>query len=97
MKTPSVVPAIAERKHLRADQIAHRNSAVIAALTTLLVEPKKRGGSSKVQDRKERRGIPYVGTGGIDTRRDPLLEVLEREAQATKDARIRSKRKTAAA
>lgn len=29
--------------------------------------------------RRQLRGIPCVGTGGLDERRDPLLELLDRE------------------
>ena len=29
--------------------------------------------------RRQLRGIPCVGSGGLDERRDPLLEVLDRE------------------
>lgn len=31
--------------------------------------------------RRQLRGIPCVGTGGLDERRNPLLEVLDREAE----------------
>lgn len=32
--------------------------------------------------RRQLRGIPCVGTGGLDERRNPLLEVLDRERDA---------------
>lgn len=39
--------------------------------------------------RRHLRGIPCVGTGGLDERRDPLLELLDREhARTTRDAII---------
>ncbi len=31
--------------------------------------------------RRHLRGVPVIGCGGIDLRRDPLLEVLDRESQ----------------
>ena len=34
------------------------------------------------------RGAPVVGTGGLDERRDPLLEVLDRERDAETRAAI---------
>lgn len=34
------------------------------------------------------RGVPVVGTGGLDERRDPLLEVLDRERDAETRAAI---------
>jgi hypothetical protein len=34
--------------------------------------------------RRARRGIPLAGNGGLDERRDPLLEVLARDDQRTK-------------
>ena len=36
--------------------------------------------------RRQLRGIPCVGTGGLDERRNPLLEVLDRERDAAKEA-----------
>lgn len=38
--------------------------------------------------RRRLRGIPCVGTGGLDERRDPLLEVIDRERDATTRAAI---------
>lgn len=35
--------------------------------------------------RRHLRGIPCVGTGGLDSRRDPLLEVLDRERDAERE------------
>lgn len=32
--------------------------------------------------RRHLRGVPVIGCGGIDERRDPLLEILDRERQA---------------
>lgn len=32
--------------------------------------------------RRQLRGIPCVGTGGLDERRDPVLELIDRERDA---------------
>lgn len=38
--------------------------------------------------RRQLRGIPCVGTGGLDERRDPLLELLDQERDAETRAAI---------
>lgn len=38
--------------------------------------------ASSPAGRRQLRGIPCVGTGGLDERRDPLLELLDRERDA---------------
>lgn len=38
--------------------------------------------------RRQLRGIPCVGSGGLDVRRDPLLEVLDRERDAEASAAL---------
>lgn len=102
---------IANRRQRTAKEIADANRAYMDTLSAIVIEnvveavegPKPKGkkskgsGTTKSQDRRERRGIPYVGTGGIDVRRDPLLEVIDREHQRERDALIRSRRKAAVA
>lgn len=40
--------------------------------------------------RRQLRGIPCVGTGGLDERRDPLLELLDRELDRERSAAVRA-------
>jgi hypothetical protein len=35
--------------------------------------------------RRHLRGIPTIGCGGLDVRRDPLLEILDRERHAERE------------
>lgn len=53
---------------------AHR-----AAATTTDTPIDARTYAQTAAGRRALRGIPCVGTGGLDERRDPLLELLDRE------------------
>lgn len=96
MKPPSPVAAIAERKHRTAIEIEAANRAHIATLSGVAVKAttrRRRFEFEKPRTRMQKRGIPLVGTGGLDDRRNPLDEIIHRENQAERDATIRSKRK----
>lgn len=100
MKIPSPVAAIAERKHRTAEEIDAANRAHIARLSGVAVKSAtrhRRFEFEKPITRLKKRGIPLVGTGGLDDRRDPLAEIIHRETQAERDASVRSKRKRATA
>lgn len=66
---------------LAARHLAERVSleAQRAAATAAEARDDARSYAQTAAGRRALRGIPCVGTGGLDERRDPLLELLDRE------------------
>lgn len=65
------------------DQVAERNARHVAALIGVTIEAASAGRFEfgRVMDNRACRGIPLMGYPGIDSRRNPLLEILAREAR----------------